>query len=268
MPTATEFSTVAISTVALGLSVYGVWDKRRDTRRQLRVRLSEVVDELATITLEQEKATRGPQAHPRLVSSFNAQREMLCREGIELTRLLKGDVTDGAYRVLAIALERIGDPRGAEELWQRGIAVAAPDSIFKAFVLRGYASHLFRRGQVDRGRLLFDEALSMIPDDDMGHLVKAETYLAWAELENGVGAAATELERIYDVAETLASSVKYRPLRERGLWFVAAAKSGQWNAPSQIRKRRAWYGPLRERARRLVASAKSAQRNGTPTRLR
>lgn len=86
MPTK-DFLTLALSSLALGVALYGVWERRRDTRRQLQVRLSELIDEVNSLGLEQDKFEADGELGPGLGASYNARRELLTRDATTLIGL-------------------------------------------------------------------------------------------------------------------------------------------------------------------------------------
>jgi tetratricopeptide (TPR) repeat protein len=222
-----EIAAVGISTLALAISFYGVWDKRRDTRRQLQIRLSEVVDELNAVALEQQKheAEAGKPGRA-LGAAYNARRELLCREGVALADLLGDSVTDSEYRFLAVALDQVGDKAGSEALWRKAVNLAASGSVFRLFVLRGYARYLFAQGAEDRGRMLYQQALELVSGDSDDSLwLKGETYLAWANAERDSGAAGPEVKRLMDAAEREFAQLRFGPRRQAGKRLLAAPTS-------------------------------------------
>jgi hypothetical protein len=215
-----DLSTVAISTVALAVSFYSVWDKRRDMQRQWRNRLNEIVDELNAITLEQQKhrtAYGGSSPDRRgdrggLGGLYNDRRELLCREGVTLADLLGFHVTDSHCRILATALERVGDKPGAEAFWCKAVEAAPRDSIFRIFVLRGHAQYLFINAEV------------ACSDSDHRSFHTGWSYLQWAESERNIGAPESDVQRLIDAAQHQFEQVIYRRHREDALQALDAIR--------------------------------------------
>ncbi|MEA2274262.1 MAG: hypothetical protein QOI98_2970 [Solirubrobacteraceae bacterium] len=232
-----DLATVAISTVALAVSFYSVWDKRRDMQRQWQNRLNEIVDELNTITLEQQKLTTAyggssPDRHGDrggLGGLYNDRRELLCREGVTLAELLGSHITDSHYRILATALERVGDKPGAEAFWRKAVEAAPRDSIFRLFVLRGHARYLFINGLIDRGRAVYQEAVGTgaevaCSDSDHRSFHTGWSYLQWAVSERNIGAPESEVQRLIDAAQHQFEQVIYRRHREDALEALDAIR--------------------------------------------
>jgi hypothetical protein len=225
-----DLATVAISTFALAVSFYSVWDKRRDMRRQWQIRLNEIVDELNAATLEQQKDAAGVGGlstdrrgdKDGVGGLYNDRREVLCREAVGLVTLLGSHVTDSHCRVLAIALERVGDRPGADAFWHKAMEAVPSDSVFRIFVLRGHARHLFISGLVEAGRALYEEAVAIgtkLACNHGGHGAYhiGWIYLQWAVSERNTGATELDVQRLIEAAQRQFEQVIYRAHREDAL---------------------------------------------------
>lgn len=218
--------TIGLSSAALLLSVYGVWEKRRDGRRQMKLRLSKIVEQVGSLDLEQAEAEQKGDRLPlgRRVQ-YNARREMLVREGVDLINSLPPSyVTDGAYRMLAVALNRVGDSATATGYYEKAVAAAPSNSVFRIFALRALATNLFRQGAVERGRGVYREALALIGSEatDDKLWLAGSTYTYWGASEALFDNDAAL--KLWDEGETWFGRIKNPVGRSDGIRSVAEAR--------------------------------------------
>jgi hypothetical protein len=157
--------TVTLSVLAFVVSLYGVWEKRRESRRQLAIRLSQLVDELNKLSYDQDKAgselrAAGKILPPQLATIANGRRTVLCEEAIEIARLLPGGARPSQTRTIAANLGRVGEQRKAIGLYE-DVVRANPNSLESVYALRGIGFLLMDIGDLQGGRQAYEQSLSL-----------------------------------------------------------------------------------------------------------
>nr|WP_296072847.1 hypothetical protein [uncultured Actinoplanes sp.] len=184
--------TVTLSVLAFVVSLYGVWEKRRETRRQLAIRLSQLVDELNKLSYEHDKLgselrAAGKVPPPQLASIANGRRTVLCEEAIEISRLLPGGARPSQTRTIASNLARVGEHRRAIALYENVVS-ANPDSLESVFALRGMGLLLMELGDLQRGRLACEKSLALTAStSSIPAWEAADTCVRWAAGEAALG---------------------------------------------------------------------------------
>lgn len=189
---------ITISCLALLVALYGIWERRSVAHRQYVVRLSELIDEINQLNLDQDHAAETELDDAGRNAAFNQRREMLCREAMRFIEWLEPQpewfwrlvprqwlhptVTDTQHRSLGHALAQVGDGPNALRHLEQAIGVAPPLSLSRMFALRGHAAFLCRSGAPDRGKASYDAALEIAQslDGDDRHFAVGETHLYWA----------------------------------------------------------------------------------------
>lgn len=184
-----------VSIIALLISFYGVWEKRRDIRRAEMLRLGALVEELNKLSFEQDRLLEELQTNKRRVPmSFyainNSRREVLCSEANELVARLRARATSTEVRVVASNWIRAGRQDLGEPLYRQVIA-RTPTSIETIFALRGLGSSLVEAGSLDEGLDAYKQAIQLI-DSIPPHPVwkgfeKGNTYISMAYCEASMG---------------------------------------------------------------------------------
>jgi tetratricopeptide (TPR) repeat protein len=221
--------TISLSVLAFIVSLYGVWEKRRETRRGLAVRLSQLVDELNELTYEHDKIgyeyrAAGKAQSPGLNAIANGRREVLCNEALEIANLLPGGAKPSQKRVIAANLGRFGQEQLAVALY-REVLEASPASLEGMYSARGLAWTLMDMGRLDEGRRVFEEAVSLAqryathPDWEAG-----DTYVRWAGREVEVGDLGLADARLKD-AEEHAMKLSHRGRREELLRRIRGVRA-------------------------------------------
>lgn len=191
-----EFATIAISSIALIVSVLSYYNtvrqRRLDNERALRNSLTDVIAELTQIDLDRVKLDRdNPGMKDDNVVSLrrilNTRRSYLVRHGDYISQQIDNIVTDVDCNVLAYAYSIVGDHQKADSFWKLCIE-KSPANVIRAQNLRGYALFLFRVGSFDAGRKVFRESLEVaLPDYDQMRRFKADTYAIWMRAERNHG---------------------------------------------------------------------------------
>ena len=198
-----EVLAVAVSVAAFLVSLYGIFEKRRDTRRQLLVRLSAIIDELSRVNYEHDRevadrASKGEPVPPSLGSIANGRREVLGFEAQRIGKELRDGPSPAQWRMIATNWVRAIKPRLALDIFERLVNDQA-QTIEGAYATRGLADALMQINELERGRNMYRMAIerfrciSSIPGWDI-----SETYLQWARQEMAVGDLTTARQRLLD----------------------------------------------------------------------
>ncbi|WP_433367693.1 hypothetical protein ACQPZX_40095 [Actinoplanes sp. CA-142083] len=188
---------LAISLVALAVSLYGIAERSSATRRAERLRFLTLIDDLNRLLTD----------NPR---PFDTQVEILALQAFGLQKRFT-DVTSPEYRTLADALGRSGLPAEADQLWRAAIDASEDEGPTQAlFARRGYALFLFSAGRREKGRDQMGLALEAIGSaDDTARLHQIRTFKTWADDErfaDPTGGRAAELLKRAEQAVTLLES--------------------------------------------------------------
>jgi hypothetical protein len=188
---------LAVSLVALAVSLYGIAERSSATRRAERLRFLTLIDDLNGLLAE----------NPR---DFDTHVELLALQAFGLQKRLT-DITSPEYRTLADAIGRSGLPAEADQMWRAAIDAAEDEGRTQAlFAHRGYAFFLFSSGRWEKGRDQMGLALEAIGSaDDTARVHQIRTFKYWANDEriaDPTGGRATELLKRADQTVTLLES--------------------------------------------------------------
>jgi tetratricopeptide (TPR) repeat protein len=185
---------IFISLLALAISVAStvIGFRRQKTQMQTTVRdqLSDIVQELIKLIRENTEYLSVPPTEQdasffRRGASIQATLAALARQAGHLIELAREIVFDVEFSVLAQAMEIVGDIPAAERYWKDAVQ-SSPTDYYRIINTRGYGAFLIRQGQQERGRRLFEEALSIWGNTtDFNKLVNGFTYQFWGENEWG-----------------------------------------------------------------------------------
>lgn len=168
---------IAISTLALVVSLVGNRQKIRDTQISLRKQLTELLEKLTDLNLEREKAralnTSLPQNYFGLL---NDQRRFFVRQAAFLADRVETQVSPYEYRLLADGFVDIDDVFEAEKYFKLGIQ-RTKNPFEKTIMLRGYARLLAIEGRWDEARESFQAALHQaVGNTDRQIFYRSECY--------------------------------------------------------------------------------------------
>lgn len=184
--TLAQSAAIAISLVALLVSIYGVRERKSDRYRQQRLRLSELVDELSRVTSEQAQLFAEKKLTEEVFRSLNRRRSVLCDEASGLLESVGLQASSQQLLQLAHAKARLGDIDDTRVLFQAAVDVAPRGSSAHVQALREYAyAAFFVFGSPEEGREVFEETLEVSGKrhDDSALMDVVETYLLWARAE-------------------------------------------------------------------------------------
>ena len=154
----------------------------------VRDQLSGIVQELIKLIRENAEYVSTPSTEQnasffRRGASIQATLAGLARQARHLIELAHEIVFDVEFSVLAQAMEIVGDVPEADRYWEEAVQ-SSPTAYYRIINTRGYGAFLIRQGEQERGRRLFQEALSMWPNTtDFNKLVNGFTYQFWGENE-------------------------------------------------------------------------------------
>jgi tetratricopeptide (TPR) repeat protein len=220
---------ITISVLAFLVSLYGVWEKRRDVHYQQLLRLSSLVDELNSLNYEQDQRRDDFKVSGRPIPVgfniiFNSRRELLCNEAEAIARRLGIEATSSQLRVIAASWSRTGYPHSAESLYREVIS-RDPNHVQAMFAWRGLGNLLMEQpGREGESRDAYRQAISLIPQvASFPEWEKADTYLSWANSEALMGERSQAMARILD-AEEIAPTIHQPPRRKELLRRISSAK--------------------------------------------
>lgn len=217
-----------ISGLAFTVSLYGVWEKRRDVHQQQLLRLSSVVDELNKLSYEQDRLkdeiiTAGRAVPIGISIVSNSRREILCSEATSLIDKLREEVTPSQLRAVAASWGRAGYPNNAEPLLRQ--VIMRPESDIDTFYgWRGLASLLIETGRENEGRDAYLQALGLAEKVTYySGWEKGDTYIRWAQNEAAMGYLDCGRSLLAD-AEKLVSTIRNLPRRNELARRISSAR--------------------------------------------
>ena len=157
---------------------------REERRRTLRVQLSDVLDRLSSLQLDNARLlheARGDNAYVQAVGAALAQQNgFLLDQASFLAREIPAQVTAYEFNTLAAASFAAGNMIDAEKYHHRAIG-AARLPLYKAQATRAYAVFLFSQRRFDEARAQFAAALALAGDgDNLARQTNGLTYQTWA----------------------------------------------------------------------------------------
>jgi hypothetical protein len=213
---------VVISAVALGLSIYGIFERRWATFSAMRVRIAELLAQIGDLNVE-EASLREPSADDRgsswyAVSYIGQKRTLLAYQAVALIERLRRQqrglagaslrLTASELAALAYALGQCGDAETARTYWDEAIAtpLGATDTV-TADNHQGLATLLLSTGDLDLGRRHFRSAVERYPHDETGRQRAFQVCLTWLGEELGLAPDAGDPQAAVDLAAQVASTM-------------------------------------------------------------
>ena len=176
--------------LSLAATLSGERRAREERRRTLRVQLSDVLDRLSSLQLENARLVheaRGDAAYVQAVgAALGQQNGFLLDQASFLAREIPSQVTTYEFNTLAAASFAAGNTIDAEKFHQCAIR-AARLPLYRAQATRGYAVFLFAQRRLPEARAQFAEALALAGDgDNLARQTNGLTYQTWAWHERHV----------------------------------------------------------------------------------
>lgn len=218
-----EILTLVISGLALLIAAYGIVERRRAAYAALRVRITELLDSVAALNVEEGEYG---EAHPalsldaerRVSGSFAARRALLTYQALALLERLRAGhrvrglwspyrLTAPEHGALAYNLSYLCDSDEADSQWRDAVAVARNRTTRKtlAAMQNGYAAFLFRERRSEEARTWYRRAIDAYPDTEEGRSDKFDACVDWFEAERELEGGQpqyplTEAQRLADAA--------------------------------------------------------------------
>jgi tetratricopeptide (TPR) repeat protein len=190
------------SALALAVAVYGIFERRHAAYAALRVRITELLDEVQALNVSEGQYTFDHvsadwDAQRSVGGSFAGRRALLTYQALALLRRLRSArrlslgrpyrLTPEEHGALAQSLESLRDYPTACAQWEDAVAASRQGTQFvQATMSNGYAQCLFRMGRTDAARSAYRSAIATYSDDDAGRWDRFCTYTDWLELERGI----------------------------------------------------------------------------------
>ena len=177
-----------LSVLAFVLSLFatlsGEKRAREERRRTLRAQLSEVLDRLASLQLENAKLmheARGDITYLQSVGGALAQQNgFLLDQAAYLADQIPALVTTYEFNTIAGASFASGNVLSAEKYHRQAIA-SARLPLYKSQATRGYAVFLFTQRRFCEGRAQFEAALALVgTSNNLAHQTNGLTYQTWS----------------------------------------------------------------------------------------
>jgi hypothetical protein len=180
--------TLIISGLALAISIYGIYERRSATDRALRIRLTELIDELAEIGVDDLRLgySGKTEAEVQILRNASANRRwMLAVQAVDLLERYRGLVTPAELMNLAGVQHAISDTTTERDLWEKAVAQSKKATMFtQSAAWRGLAWCCFDQGDLDRARLAIQHSLEARPPvDDVVRLERLEVLFSWFDYE-------------------------------------------------------------------------------------
>lgn len=210
-----------ISLLAFVLSLVATFSSERrareERRRTLRVQLSDVLDRLSSLQLENARLlheARGDTAYVQSVGAALAQQNgFLLDQASFLAREIPSLVTTYEYNTLATASFAAGDVIATEDYHRQAIRSAGLP-LYEAQATRGYAVFLFSQRRFPEARAQFAAALALAGDgDNLARQTNGLTYQAWAWHERYVAMDETRASELLERARAAYGAIDIEFLR-------------------------------------------------------
>lgn len=218
-----DYILISISIGAFTLSLISLIvtlvQKNKETKRSIRKSLTDALEGIVKINIETTKlSTSKPNDNmsEELISlrrNFNTQRRVLIEHACYLVIKYNDMATEIDCSILAGAFATIGDPEKAKFFWQKTIEKSKSNPI-KQMNLRGFGRFCFKTDQVELGRKLFNDALSIeLPEGDIAKTQIIDTLLMLADEEKDLGNT-KEFKLNLDKAIEVCSKIKIVRIKE------------------------------------------------------
>lgn len=238
-----DSAALAISAVALSVSLFSYFQKKRESTQGLRKRLTDVLKELSDLNLKDatfrslEKKDGYP---PNYIGLLADQRRFFVREAASLSDQLGNLVSPHEKNVIAQTFDNMDYVEEADRFFLSAAENSAP-GVERGLALRNYGRFLYSQGLLEQGRDRFLEAIAAFSgDDDRSRYYRLSTYVRWAESEFNERTNSIETNLLLDKARAEASQFKSQRRRERELGEVERAtlsmsRSGPPESPNPLR---------------------------------
>jgi hypothetical protein len=222
-----DWISLVISGMALAVAIYGILERGLATRRALRIRLTELIDGLAKIDVDQQLYVQDASKSDAMKSAFRTshatRRALLAAQAIDILAKYRRRMTIPEYITLGTALHETSDSASERSVRAQAVANLRKETPFqRAAAWRAWAWFNFEQGDVETARQAIRRSLeAMLPSDDVGKLERFEHLLSWFEYELQRSATSVaNASPILDEAEELLTTVNYDAWRLDGIGRV------------------------------------------------
>jgi hypothetical protein len=130
---------ILISLAALGISIYGVFEKRSSARRAERLRLISLTDNLGELIGELIDKAKSGEVMGDTIENLNSRIELTAQQALSLIQKHTLDVTGAELRTVAQALEESGLNEDAQQVWELAVDSRPKGDVQWVYAQRGYA---------------------------------------------------------------------------------------------------------------------------------
>lgn len=211
-----DIATILLSIAAITISLYGVWERRRDFRRTADIRLSEVIDEINEVEYTHTTAKFSSTVdEDRQGRAVNARRDVLCNEAERIARYAASGPTASQWMVIGDTWKRIGRMSTAERAYRNGLRTSTED-LYTAYCRRSLASLYFEQGEPTKARSEMVKALELLDNRQFRRDAElVETYCRLALWEAELGGDLEKSDEALEAARTIASDTASKALARR-----------------------------------------------------
>jgi len=197
-----DLITLLISTTALAVAVYGIFERRRAGYAALRVRITELLEIIQQMNVDQwqyadEHPDQDWDARRNVEGAHATRRALLTYQSLELlNRIRTGQhrpasekfrLTADEHGVLANSLMWLRDFPTARSQWEDAVTAAAhATDVQRAAMHNGYAGCLFAIGDPEAAREHYRAAISFYAESERGRYDKFCAYIDWLTAERGL----------------------------------------------------------------------------------
>lgn len=215
------FGAAVISSVSLVVSFITYRQKDKETKRSIRVQITDSIKKLDDVFAESEKhfyENRDKQPDSYFFTKriyLNGQKRHLAKQALFLINSAPHLANDFEFCRVADAFSSMGDYDDSNQLYLQAIAKAT--GYYKAICLRGYARSLFEQGDYESGRVFYQQAVDLTDGEHNSDIYnRAETYQRWAQFEAENQFMELAAEKV-EMSRKIYSMIRNEKMRKRGL---------------------------------------------------
>jgi len=234
-----DLISILISGAAFCVALYGILERGLAARRALRVRLTELIDDLVQIDVSQRLLDHDqgkPEDVKAAVRDGNAlRRALLAAQAVDILFKYKRRITIPEYVSLAEALRETSDTTGQRRVLEAAVAELKAESPFQqAAAWRAWAWFNFQQGHVEIARKAVRRSLDIRhPVDDITRHEKLVTLLSWFDYEFQTNPAErSSWTAVINEAETVVPEIRNDDWRVNASERVKAAR--ERSAPQRV----------------------------------
>jgi tetratricopeptide (TPR) repeat protein len=205
-----QWVSLLISFLALAISGYGIFERRRAVHRDLRGQFASTTRELHGLS-NSEEDYEGEAAQ-------QFRRALLTQQAIALEEMVDSrQLTSEEYCTLANSLDWLGETKQAIRYWQKATKLTGEiPGIMHAAPWRGYAWSCFEDGQLPQARRAVRQALALTPHDhDRNRWDVVQTCADWRRLEERLPSGQGQPDEPLDHARRVLQEVQDPDMRRQ-----------------------------------------------------